>query len=391
MANYKAVANGNWSNLAIWQDNSSGSFVASTVLPGASDVVYFNNFEVTIDIDVTVAEIRNSATTGINAAGFATISTSRTITANQIVATNGYGNNAAGGIGFIIKSSTSGITINIIANLTVNRPGFDFVGGYWFTGANSTYNVTGNINLVRTRESGYSCIYCSQGTLNIVGNLSRGVDSNSYGEPIIFLSNPAVALNITGTADNQNATNTQIVQVAFNSTATITIVGNVLGSNQAYVPAIGNAPTFVAGNITSRNGVFPVANLRLNTTFATSITTLSQNVGVNASLYTPGVATGHPATNNVRTGVVYGPTNNLTGTCAVPPSGSVALGVPVDNTVGTAYLNPTDLANYLTGSLAAPLATSLFAEISGSSDPLAERIRNQSTVQTTGAQLAGLL
>jgi hypothetical protein len=346
---------------------------------------------VTIDIDVTVAEIRNSATTGINAAGFATISTSRTITANQIVATNGYGNNAAGGIGFIIKSSTSGITINIIANLTVNRPGFDFVGGYWFTGANSTYNVTGNINLVRTRESGYSCIYCSQGTLNIVGNLSRGVDSNSYGEPIIFLSNPAVALNITGTADNQNAINTQIVQTTLNSTATITIVGNVLGSNQASVAAIGNAPTFVAGNITSRNGVFPVTNLRLNTTFATSITTLSQTVGVNASLYTPGVATGHPATNNVRTGVVYGPTNNLTGTCAVPPSGSVALGVPVDNTVGTAYLNPTDLANYLTGSLAAPLATSLFAEISGSSDPLAERIRNQSTVQTTGAQLAGLL
>jgi hypothetical protein len=411
MANYKAVANGNWSNLAIWQDNSSGSFIASTVLPGASDVVYFNNFEATIDIDVTVAEIRNSATTGINVGGFATISTSRTITANQIVATSGYGNNAAGGIGFIIKSSTSGITINIIANLTVNRPGFDFVGGYWFTGVNSTYNVTGNINLVRTRETGYSCIYCSQGTLNIVGNLSRNVGSNDYGEPIIFLSNPVVALNITGIADNQNATNTQIVQTSSISTATITIVGNVLGSNQASVAAIGNAPTFVAGNITSRNGVFPVLNLRLNTTFATSITTLSQTVGVNATLYTPGVATGHPATTNVRTGIVYGPTNNLTGTCAVPPANTVSLGVPVDNTVGTASLDANALAialdAALTASLTPALTTSLDASLSASlpaaiapllwdedvanittPNSIGERLKNCSTVATTGAQIA---
>jgi hypothetical protein len=373
MANYKAITNGNWSALATWQDNSSGSFVASTVLPGASDVVYFNNFEVTIDIDVTVAEIRNSATTGINVGGFATISTSRTITANQIVATNGYGNNPSVGTGFIIKSSTSGITINIIANLTVNRPSFDFVGGYWFNGVNSTYNVTGNINLVRTRESGYSCIYCSQGTLNIVGNLSRGVDSNTYAEPIIVLANPAVALNITGTADNQNATNTQIVQTAIlNSTATITIVGNVLGSNQAYVPAIGNAPTFVAGNITSRNGVFPVANLRLNTTFATSITTLSQTVGVNASLYTPGVAIGFPSTNNVRTGITYGPTNSLTGTCAVPSATTVSLGVPVDNTVGTAQLTADDFLNGITAS----------------TSPLAVILQNVVTTDVLGAQIA---
>ena len=67
MANYKAVANGNWSNLATWQDNSSGSFVASTVLPGASDVVYFNNFNVTIDQNVTVLQIRNNSTTGVTA------------------------------------------------------------------------------------------------------------------------------------------------------------------------------------------------------------------------------------------------------------------------------------------------------------------------------------
>ena len=65
MANYRAVANGNWSNLATWQDNSSGSFVASTVLPGASDDVYSNSYQVTIDQNITVASIRNNSTTGI--------------------------------------------------------------------------------------------------------------------------------------------------------------------------------------------------------------------------------------------------------------------------------------------------------------------------------------
>jgi hypothetical protein len=49
MANYRAVANGNWSNLATWQDDSLGYFAASTVLPTSADDVYSNNFTVTID------------------------------------------------------------------------------------------------------------------------------------------------------------------------------------------------------------------------------------------------------------------------------------------------------------------------------------------------------
>jgi hypothetical protein len=49
MANYRAVANGNWSNLATWQDDSLGYFANSTVLPTSADNVYSNNFTVTID------------------------------------------------------------------------------------------------------------------------------------------------------------------------------------------------------------------------------------------------------------------------------------------------------------------------------------------------------
>ncbi len=47
---------------------------------------------------------------------------------------------------------------------------------------------------------------------------------------------------------------------------------------------------------------------------------------------------GYPAAANVRSATTYGPGSIYTGTCAVPPAESVALGVPVDATTGTAAI-----------------------------------------------------
>ena len=63
MANYRAVANGNWSSLATWQDDSLGYFANSTVLPTSADDVYSNNFTVTIDGTRNASTIRNTAFT----------------------------------------------------------------------------------------------------------------------------------------------------------------------------------------------------------------------------------------------------------------------------------------------------------------------------------------
>jgi hypothetical protein len=63
MANYRAIASGNWSNLAIWQDDSLGYFANSTVLPTTADNVYANNFTVTIDGTRNAFTIRNTAFT----------------------------------------------------------------------------------------------------------------------------------------------------------------------------------------------------------------------------------------------------------------------------------------------------------------------------------------
>jgi hypothetical protein len=72
----------------------------------------------------------------------------------------------------------------------------------------------------------------------------------------------------------------------------------------------------------------------------------------------------------VRQGTTYGFLSYI-GTLAVPLPSQVSTGVPTDNTVGTAVLSATDLFN----------------AIATSTDPVAERLRNVSTVQITGDQL----
>jgi hypothetical protein len=53
------------------------------------------------------------------------------------------------------------------------------------------------------------------------------------------------------------------------------------------------------------------------------------------NLVTPDNATNFPAASNVRSGTPYGIGGVVTGTCAVPSPAAVAMGTPVDNTVGT--------------------------------------------------------
>jgi hypothetical protein len=60
---------------------------------------------------------------------------------------------------------------------------------------------------------------------------------------------------------------------------------------------------------------------------------------------TPDHATNFPAESNVRSGITFGISGALTGTLVVPAANSVAFGVPVDNTIGTAVLTPSAVAD----------------------------------------------
>jgi hypothetical protein len=93
--------------------------------------------------------------------------------------------------------------------------------------------------------------------------------------------------------------------------------------------------------------------------------------GGKKTLIDSAASAGHPAASNVRSGVSFA-NGNQTGTCAVPAAGSVALGVAVDNTSGTAVLTQ------------ANVETALGAFSSG-------RLANCATVASVGQQLADAL
>ena len=408
MANYKAVASGNWSNLATWQDDSTGTFIASTVLPGASDDVYGNNFTVTIDQDITVASLRTTSATGIVQQGSGTLAYN-VLTSRNITCTG------QGIVTPLAQTRTMRInainsTVNIIADVTTgnNSSGGDDFAIQCVSSTTLIINHTGNVYYLFTGSNYGRSIQVNSGNIyNLTGNVyGQGVSRRNTP---IYLSTGIGSFNLTGNLYGgacigvAGSSNTNIV-----GDISVTTNTNAIDFWNTYV----SIPLIFSGNITTTTAnTITFDTLRVHPTGNISWQFLTTNAGQFRTLYTPGVATGHPAEANVRTGVTYGPTNNLTGTCAVPPANTVSLGVPVDNTVGTAQLDTNALAASLTATLApaldASLSVSLDASLSASlpaaiapllwdedvanlttPNSIGERVKNCATVATTGAQIA---
>lgn len=92
-------------------------------------------------------------------------------------------------------------------------------------------------------------------------------------------------------------------------------------------------------------------------------------------LISPDTVVDSPAQEDVREGTVYA-LGTYTGTLAVPAPGNVSLNVPIDNTVGTAILTKEDVWNVQTSEL-------------NTEGSIGKRLKNASTVQSTGEQLSG--
>ena len=376
MANYKAVASGNWSDLAIWEDDSTGSFVASTVLPGASDDVYGNNFSVTIDQDITVASLRTTSATGISQQVWTNIAF--TILASRNITCTGQGIVTPLAQTRTMRINALNSTVNIIADVTTGNygGGGDDYAIQLVSTPTLTVNHTGNVYFLYTGSNYSRGIQVSSGNIyNLTGNV--------YGQGVfrrttpIYLATGTGSFNLTGNLYGGAC-------IGANGNSNINIIGDISVTTNTnaidiwdYFYAAINL-TF-SGNITTTTAnTILFTTLNVHPTGDISWQFLTTNAGQYRTLYTPGVNTGHPAEANVRTGVVYGPTNNLTGTCAVPPAAAVSIGVPIDNTVGTAYLNATDIWNVPLASITTP-------------NSIGERLKDASTVQSTGAQLAAFL
>jgi hypothetical protein len=338
MANYRAVSGGVWSALARWQDDSSGSYVNSTVLPGVADVVYANNFTVSIDIDIAVLELRTTSATNVTAGGTFDYSTGNVVIANVFSGPNS-----------VCLRNFSGFAKTFIGNA--------FAGGQRALQIGSgTLAITGNVTGGTT--AGTSAIFSPEfATINgnvIAGVSAPGIIISTGSCPVTGVAigsdvgpQPGIEVNGTGSVTVTTA-QAGLLGTGVNRTAGLAVIDN------AFYGPTGMSPT--QGIVVFRNAASP--SVRITRQNLTTFTLVDPT-------------TGFPATGNVRQGTSYA-SGTLTGTLAVPPAAAVSLGVPVDNTVGTATLSAQDF----------------FTAIANSSDPVAVRLRNVSTVATTAATVA---
>jgi hypothetical protein len=414
MAIRYAVATGNWSDTAIWDGGT---------LPTSADDVFSNNFTVTIDGTFTVLTIRNTANTLplITAGGGFTFANGGELTCTAT--TNSVFNRPTGGVYCLTfdlpsgQSATFNGSVNFVPDvlngrsiLVQNTGTFNMVGDYGVFGggqntrytiivnASTTINIVGNITNSMSLSNFATTIVILGGNpiINMTGNVSGGNSNNLAGASGNGIySNVTFTLNLTG-----NITTNSSPSIWFNTSGTLNLIGNATGGTA--FPAVYNitspATIDILGTTTSGSGYPAIQGLVttfvkvrgnvVNTDTYCAIyagrVTIDDNVTswqfkdstntTTRTLYTAGVNLGNPAEYDVREGIDYGTSLELTGTLAVPTADNVRKGVPIDDTVGTADLTAED---FLTA-------------IEESTLDIAERLRNVATVQTTGDQVVGL-
>lgn len=367
MAIVNATKTGNWSDATVWP--------ASTY-PVAGDQVQANGFTVTINQNITVSSIRTTAEGGGSAGGGFTANNGVVITADVVAGTTvclqhatnasvtvvgnivGGGNNA---IGFYANgTATTTITGAITGGAGTSAYGFQ-------NASTGTVNITGNV----TGAASHGINLNGAGTINITGDVTGGSVAAIYG-----ISNTALAIvniigNVVGGSLSGAATaygvhngSTGTINITGNcipglqsaglynaSSGVVAVTGKVFGNDWKQGDAGAGTPGIVAVAASSTLRVVTVNSLAYGAygqpptsgpvhlaVTSSSIVEFYTSAGVKRTFYLADSAElGFPAESDVRSTTTFdGGTKQ--GTCAVPPAASVAYGVPVDATIGTAQL-----------------------------------------------------
>ncbi len=393
MANRFAVAAGNFNDTATWSTTATGSPGAS--VPVAGDNAIANTRTVTITANATCDNVTNGTAYGGTGGGQFVLSSGVTLTANVIQgivsgqcvlfasaspATAAIVGTITGGGG----TTTIAVVNNSSGTLTVtgNSNGRAFANN-----SSGTLTITGNCNATGGGGSTPLLTNSAGGVVNIIGNVVGGSGGASNG--VNNTSNGAV--NITGNVTGGSAA----IGVNNTSTGLITIVGNVTATTQFAVTST-TATVRISGSfIHAIDGLIPISAARiiLSTTPTLAKTRYSLNgAGTYFDMFTADNTGLGPTTNDVRSGVTY---SGMTGTLAVPLPSQVAVGVPTDNTVGTAALTPAAVWEYATRTLTAGAGISASdvwshasRTLTSASGPSATDIRQE--LDTNSTKLANL-
>ena len=338
-----------------------------------------------------LAGIIASAT--INKTASVTIGTCRGWELNQAAGSGAVTLNIAAGAGDIVAPSTavSMISITAGAGVTTNINCRDVLG--FTVGSPNNMGViqqsSGAINTLNV-----NCRNVLGGTVSHINNAATICNISASATVNVTLTSPTIGarggitgatanvlaccnvstgvFNLYGTALGGTATGggnegfrnassgTAFVTKAQSSGSLVNATGAHFGTNQA-----SNAGFITVDQMEDGAGGWPASTGR-HFIRAAGVNEVRMRNSNNGTIQTLGeVAADYPVETDVRDGVAYD-FGALTGSLKVPPVGSVALGVPTDNTTGTAALSPTAL-------LGAALLT---------------RLENCATVETTGDQIA---
>jgi hypothetical protein len=144
------------------------------------------------------------------------------------------------------------------------------------------------------------------------------------------------------------------------------VTGNCTAFNgPAILTTVATSPISCIGTITAANthginsnGTVTISSPCINSATHDAVSSLStrlyssseitctfkDELGVNKILYSAGVPLGNPALSDVREGITYGASSELTGTLIVPSPSNVVSGVPTDDTVGTYTITTSEIA-----------------------------------------------
>jgi hypothetical protein len=178
-------------------------------------------------------------------------------------------------------------------------------------------------------------------------------DINISGSIFAGPAAPGISCTITGNSTLRGPIYASILYPGISFTTATTHIVNATG------------PFY---NVNNRNAVF-APNIQLISGSTPTWTFNTETYAEQRTLYTQNYPGNFPSASNVRSGIMFGDTNQFTGTVAIPPSSSVLKGVPVDNTTGSASFDTQSVWSFPTASLT----------VTGS---IGVRLRNTATVAT---------
>lgn len=267
MANVRAFRNGNWSdtNPATSPWGTGGVLYA----PATTDVVYSNNFVISMDVTtVTGLTLTNAAsasvlfkdgaTTTTTAGGYFNITTSGITIYADILGGTGVNTNSTAAVvnmglnspstAFIVGNQTGSSTTNSTYTTRLSGTGTltitgNIVGGSAGSGRNGVLmsgvgdgntagsggvlNINGNVNGGSGSDNCNGVVVSSiLGTINIVGNITAGTNGGSNH-----------GLSLSGSLNVYNITSTTISTPASVAGSTAIVVGNTISPNTLNITA----------------------------------------------------------------------------------------------------------------------------------------------------------